>query len=114
MNGGTGASPLGLSVLLERERSFILFKTLKGEAWLVTFTTALRAALPEPYVSALVIFFWTALRAMELIVFVSTVTHAPVAPWFTDDTTLYPGGGYLHVNAEVGSLISWYNVQVRP
>lgn len=39
-----------------------------GESWLITFTTTLRAALPAPYI----------------------ITHAPVAPWFTDDTTLYP------------------------
>lgn len=59
-----------------------------AEAWLTTFTKQLRAKLPQgSYI----------------------ITHAPVAPWFTP--THYPGGGYLKVHANVGSLIDWYNVQ---
>ena len=41
------------------------------------------------------------------------ITHAPVAPWFTTNTTLYPAGAYRTVNAEAGSDIDWYNLQVR-
>ncbi|KAI1792511.1 glycoside hydrolase family 18 protein [Ganoderma leucocontextum] len=59
-----------------------------AEAWLITFTTQLRAQLP----------------ASDYI-----ITHAPVAPWFSP--TYYAAGGYLKVNQEVGSLIDWYNVQ---
>ncbi|PBK72370.1 glycoside hydrolase [Armillaria solidipes] len=59
-----------------------------AEAWLTTFTKQLRVQLPQgSYI----------------------ITHAPVAPWFTP--THYPGGGYLKVHANVGSLIDWYNVQ---
>ncbi|KAK0467057.1 glycoside hydrolase family 18 protein [Desarmillaria tabescens] len=59
-----------------------------AEAWLTSFTTQLRVHLPQgSYI----------------------LTHAPVAPWFTP--THYPGGGYLKVHANVGSLIDWYNVQ---
>ncbi|KAI0731316.1 glycoside hydrolase family 18 protein [Earliella scabrosa] len=59
-----------------------------AEAWLISFTRQLRAQLP----------------ANDYI-----ITHAPVAPWFTPSR--YPGGGYLRVHREVGSLIDWYNVQ---
>ncbi|KAG7444943.1 glycoside hydrolase [Guyanagaster necrorhizus] len=59
-----------------------------AEAWLTSFTTQLRVNLPlGSYI----------------------ISHAPVAPWFTP--TYYPGGGYLKVHANVGSLIDWYNVQ---
>ncbi|KAF7349083.1 Glycoside hydrolase [Mycena venus] len=59
-------------------------------AWLSTFTKALRAQLPQgQYI----------------------LTHAPVAPWFSPG--LWPGNGYLGVDSAVGSLIDWYNVQVR-
>ncbi|OBZ73875.1 Endochitinase 3 [Grifola frondosa] len=59
-----------------------------GEAWLISFTTQLRSQLPEgQYI----------------------ITHAPVAPWFSPN--IWPGGGYLKVDSEVGSLIDWYNVQ---
>ncbi|KAK0501351.1 glycoside hydrolase family 18 protein [Armillaria luteobubalina] len=59
-----------------------------AEAWLTTFTQQLRVKLPlGSYI----------------------ITHAPVAPWFTP--THYPGGGYLQVDANVGSLIDWYNIQ---
>lgn len=61
-----------------------------GEAWLITFTQALRAQLPSPqYI----------------------ITHAPQAPYFIDDKTLYPKGAYITVDAQVGHLIDWYNVQ---
>ncbi|KAJ7242176.1 glycoside hydrolase superfamily [Mycena haematopus] len=57
-------------------------------AWLTTFTQALRAQLPQgQYI----------------------LTHAPVAPWFSPN--IWPNNGYLGVNAAVGSLIDWYNVQ---
>ncbi|KAM5540643.1 hypothetical protein V8D89_005674 [Ganoderma adspersum] len=60
-----------------------------AEAWLISFTTQLRAQLPSSsnYI----------------------ITHAPVAPWFSP--THYAAGGYLKVHQQVGSLIDWYNVQ---
>ncbi|KAJ7230292.1 glycoside hydrolase family 18 protein [Mycena pura] len=57
-------------------------------AWLSTFTRALRAQLPQGQF---------------------ILTHAPVAPWFTPNR--WPNNGYLGVDAAVGSLIDWYNVQ---
>ena len=39
------------------------------------------------------------------------ITHAPVAPWFTSNSTRYPSGAYRTVNKQVGNLIDWYNVQ---
>ncbi|KAL8281013.1 hypothetical protein RQP46_006692 [Phenoliferia psychrophenolica] len=70
------------------------FNAMNGgtaEAWLISFTNQLRANLPSPYI----------------------ISHAPVAPWFTDDASLYPGGGYLHINNVVGSKIDFYNAQGR-
>ncbi|PFH51774.1 glycoside hydrolase family 18 protein [Amanita thiersii Skay4041] len=59
-----------------------------AEVWLISFTQALRAQLPQgQYI----------------------LTHAPVAPWFTPNR--WGGGGYLAVHNAVGSLIDWYNVQ---
>lgn len=57
--------------------------------WLVTFTNALRAQLP----------------AGQYI-----ITHAPVAPWFSDNSQ-FPGGAYLEVDQQAGSAIDWYNIQ---
>lgn len=58
-----------------------------AEAWLILFTQTLRSALPSgQYI----------------------ITHAPVAPWFSP---IYTAGAYTKVNAQVGSLIDWYNVQ---
>ena len=51
--------------------------------WLATFTKALRNKLPAGQY---------------------TISHAPLAPWFSD---AYPQGGYLGVNKQVGSLIDW-------
>jgi chitinase len=59
-----------------------------AEKWLVDFTKALRVKLPSPkYI----------------------ITHAPVAPWFSDGK--YKSGAYLTVDKEAGSLIDWYNLQ---
>lgn len=59
-----------------------------SETWLINFTKALRAQLPQgQYI----------------------ITHAPLAPWFTPNR--WGGGGYLKVHQEVGSLIDWYNIQ---
>ncbi|KAH7909554.1 glycoside hydrolase family 18 protein [Hygrophoropsis aurantiaca] len=60
--------------------------TDSAETWLATFTTALRAQLPQG----------------EYI-----LTHAPVAPWFSPNYAY----GYLEVDQAVGSLIDWYNIQ---
>jgi len=64
--------------------------TGSAETWLVTFTNALRAKLPSGQF---------------------IITHAPVAPWFTTNTTLYPHGAYRAVNSGAGSAIDWYNLQ---
>ncbi|KAH7914241.1 glycoside hydrolase family 18 protein [Hygrophoropsis aurantiaca] len=57
-----------------------------AETWLATFTTALRAKLPQgDYI----------------------LTHAPLAPWFSPSYA----NGYLKVDQAVGSMIDWYNVQ---
>ncbi|KAG6890328.1 hypothetical protein C0995_009535 [Termitomyces sp. Mi166 len=67
---------------------FNAFDGGKAEAWLISFTTQLRAQLPSgTYI----------------------ITHAPVAPWFSP--SMWPGGGYLEVDSSVGKLIDWYNVQ---
>ncbi|KAF9063841.1 glycoside hydrolase [Rhodocollybia butyracea] len=59
-----------------------------AEAWLISFTTALRKVLPVgQYI----------------------VTHAPVSPWFISE--LYGGFGYTYIDQKVGNLIDWYNVQ---
>ncbi|KAJ7768694.1 glycoside hydrolase family 18 protein [Mycena maculata] len=56
--------------------------------WLTTLTQVLRQQLPQgQYI----------------------ITHAPVAPWFSPG--LWPGNGYLGVDAAVGDLIDWYNIQ---
>lgn len=53
--------------------------------WLITFTKTLRDRLPMgQYI----------------------ISHAPVAPWFSD---AYASGGYLEVNKQVGSMIDWYD-----
>jgi hypothetical protein len=36
--------------------------------------------------------------------------HTAVAPWFSP---IYANGAYLAVHKSVGSLIDWYNIQVR-
>lgn len=54
---------------------------------MITFTQTLRAALP----------------AGQYI-----ITHAPVAPWFSN---IYTAGAYTKVHQQVGSLIDWYNIQ---
>jgi len=62
-----------------------------GENWLITCTQALRSKLP----------------ACQYI-----ITHAPQAPYFVaDGNQSYPYGAYLTVDANVGNLIDWYNVQ---
>ena len=58
-----------------------------GENWLITLTTLLRQKLPAG----------------------SIITHAPQAPYFSKG--LYPQGGYLTVDQQVGSMIDFYNVQ---
>jgi len=62
----------------------------KAEKWLSDFTTQLRKQLP----------------AGQYI-----ITHAPVAPWFTTNSTRYPAGAYRTVHKNVGNLIDWYNIQ---
>ncbi|KAI0033508.1 glycoside hydrolase superfamily [Vararia minispora EC-137] len=68
---------------------FTAFDAQPGQAiqWLETFTKTLRQGLPAGQY---------------------TISHAPVAPWFTKDNYQ---GGYLTVDQAVGSMIDWYNVQ---
>ncbi|KAI0659627.1 glycoside hydrolase [Cubamyces menziesii] len=59
-----------------------------GEAWLTTLTQTLRQQLPQGQF---------------------ILSHAPVGPWF--QPTFCPGGCYITVDKNVGSLIDWYNIQ---
>ncbi|KAJ3067041.1 hypothetical protein HDU98_009736 [Podochytrium sp. JEL0797] len=61
-----------------------------GEAWLITFMQTLRPLLPSPQYS---------------------ISHAPQAPYFTNNTSIYPHGAYLAVDKAVGSMIDWHNIQ---
>jgi len=67
----------------------INLKDGSAENWLIKFTTELRKKLPAGQY---------------------TITHAPVAPWFSGAPT-YTSGAYLAVDKAVGSMIDWYNVQ---
>ncbi|KAF8315343.1 glycoside hydrolase family 18 protein, partial [Clavulina sp. PMI_390] len=59
-----------------------------AENWLIEYTNELRNQLPAgQYV----------------------ITHAPVAPWFSQSA--YKTGAYYTVNEKAGSNIDWYNVQ---
>jgi len=62
----------------------------KGEAWLIAITKTLRSLLPKEkgYI----------------------ISHAPQGPYFMGKPK-YPNGGYLTVDAAVGDLIDFYNVQ---
>jgi chitinase len=57
-----------------------------GEAWLIAFTKKLRELLPT-----------------------HIITHAPQGPYFKNE--YYKNGGYKTVDAQVGNLIDFYNVQ---
>ncbi|KAI9463815.1 glycoside hydrolase family 18 protein [Boletus coccyginus] len=59
-----------------------------AESWLISYTKQLRTKLPQGQY---------------------TLSHAPLAPWFSP--TMWSGGGYLVVHKSVGHLIDWYNVQ---
>merc|ERR1712032_1521648 len=63
----------------------------KGDAeeWLITITKELRKKLGPDAI----------------------ITHAPQGPYFFMGNDKYPGGGYTHVNKEVGDSINWYNIQ---
>ena len=68
---------------------FDAFNAGKSEDWVSSLQTELRNQLPAgKYV----------------------ISHAPVAPWFTD-ADIYQNGGYIAINSRVGSTIDWYNVQ---
>lgn len=58
-----------------------------GEDWLITLTKELYRLLPAG----------------------SIITHAPQSPYFSPG--LYPKNAYLTVDQQVGSMISFYNVQ---
>jgi chitinase len=58
-----------------------------GENWLINITTLLRERLGPGRI----------------------ITHAPQAPYFSKG--LYPKGGYLTVDQQVGYMIDFYNVQ---
>ncbi|KAH9851885.1 chitinase [Lenzites betulinus] len=59
-----------------------------AETWLTTLTQTLRQQLPQGQF---------------------ILSHAPVGPWFSPG--FCPGGCYLTVDKNVGSLIDWYNIQ---
>ncbi|GHJ90277.1 hypothetical protein NliqN6_6679 [Naganishia liquefaciens] len=61
--------------------------TAASIAWVIELQTALRTALPSPYL----------------------ISHAPQAPWF--DTTDRWAGGYRTVHEKVGTGIDFYNIQ---
>jgi len=61
-----------------------------AENWLISFNTALRSHLPSGQYY---------------------ITHAPVAPWFTTDTSQYPHGAYRAVAQKTGNDIDWFNIQ---
>lgn len=89
---------------------FNAFNGGTAEAWLISFTTQLYNKLGPNYISK-PFYSQHHLRILLLNANFSLVTHAPVAPWFTDEVGTYPGGGYLHIDQQVGKYISWYNVQ---
>lgn len=64
-----------------------------GETWLITLTQTLRSKLDS-------------LGATNAI-----ITHAPQAPYFSNNHSLYINGAYLTVNNQVGNLIQFYNIQ---
>ena len=80
-----------------------------AEQWLIDFTQELRAQLPQGRKSLIVSVeeYGGLMICLEYF-----ITHAPVAPWFTTNTTRYPKGAYRAVQTAVGDLIDWYNVQV--
>ena len=39
------------------------------------------------------------------------LTHAPIAPWLTDNKKTYPHGAYNAVISKQGSAIDWLNIQ---
>lgn len=57
-----------------------------GEDWLIKFTQALRAVIPD-----------------------KIVTHCPQAPYFK--SSYYKNGGYITVDKQVGNLINFYLIQ---
>jgi chitinase/chitodextrinase len=61
-----------------------------GEVWVIACTKAVRGVMPVGQY---------------------LLTHSPVAPWFSGDTSKFPGGGYLKIHKEVGDLIDYYNIQ---
>ncbi|KAF5350237.1 hypothetical protein D9758_007838 [Tetrapyrgos nigripes] len=81
--------PVFKRMLNRLPQDFNAFNAQDGSAenWLSTFTTAIRAQLPQGQF---------------------IVTHAPVAPWFS--TAKFPRG-YTEVHKNVGNLIDWYNLQ---
>lgn len=57
-----------------------------GQDWLIKFTKALRAVIPD-----------------------KIVTHCPQAPYFKN--TYYPKGGYVTIDQQVGYMIDFYLIQ---
>lgn len=82
--------------------------TGSAENWLISFTNQLRTQLPAGRESSSALRSSFMLNALH-IEFI--ITHAPLAPWFTDDTTLYPKGAYHAVAQAVGDAVDWYHLQ---
>jgi len=79
----------GVDIDWEDSAAFEPAQAGKGEAWLTKLTQTLRQQLPRPYI----------------------ITHAPQAPYFVNNTNIYPKGAYLAVHRDAGKDIDWYNVQ---
>jgi chitinase len=83
-------------------------ETGSAENWIIKYHNALRAELPLGRMCSALSGLCSTSFAAEYI-----ISHAPVAPWFTTNTTIYPFGAYRAVHKAVGNTIDWYNVQVR-
>ena len=57
-----------------------------AEQWVATFTQTLRQKLPQGQF---------------------ILSHAPIAPWMAPDATKNPGGAYVKINQDVGSMIDY-------
>lgn len=85
--------------------------TGSAENWLIAFTKQLRSQLPAGRESFS--FFMIKIKC----IFINKrftefiITHAPIAPWFTDDTNRYPHGAYHAVAQAVGDLVDWWHLQ---
>ena len=62
-----------------------------AEQWVATFTQTLRQKLPQGQF---------------------ILSHAPIAPWMAPDATKNPGGAYVKINQDVGSMIDYVSLSL--